>query len=548
MSEFTVSARKYRPLRFSEVVGQEHITTTLKNALTNNRVAHAYLFTGPRGVGKTTTARILAKSLNCESPSDGEPCDTCKSCENFQSNRFIDIIEIDAASNRGIDDVRSLRDSVKFAPTQGKYKVYIIDEVHMLTKESFNAFLKTLEEPPPNVIFIFATTEIQKVPITIVSRCQRYDFRRIKVDTIKEQLKYIADKEEIKIDDKSLTLIARRAEGGLRDAESFFDQTVAFCGKDVTFETVISLLNLIDESSYFKLTRAIMSKHFQTAFEISEEVYAHGWSFSDYLEGYTEHLRNLLTVKATKSTDLLETADDYKKNYLNYAGEFSESDLLRMVALLNKSLYELRYSQNQKIKFELTLSFLIALEKSSTISELLGKMGSDSGEEPVKKKILTVEKPAEITPLAAEAPAIREPQPPMRENTTPPSNNPGVLNPQDALIELQKRIKAETRLFQIYADSLENARIKSEYRNEITVEVSSADKLAHLKVCAGQMMTEFEKLCGKRYKITPVTSESDFDKGKDNLENYLNKNNSNVEENNPYVKEIMENLGGERVS
>lgn len=548
MSDFTVSARKYRPLLFSEVVGQEHITTTLKNALTNNRVAHAYLFTGPRGVGKTTTARILAKSLNCESPVNGEPCDKCKSCENFSSNRYIDVIEIDAASNRGIDDVRTLRDSVKFAPTQGRYKVYIIDEVHMLTKESFNAFLKTLEEPPPNVIFIFATTEIQKVPITIISRCQRYDFRRIKVDTIKEQLKYIAGKEEINIDDKSLTLIARRAEGGLRDAESFFDQTVAFCGKDVTYETVISLLNLIDEASFFKLTKAILAKEYKSAFDISEEVYAHGWSFNDYLEGYSEHLRNLLSVKATQSADILETAEEYKQYYIKYAADFSESDLLRMVALLNKSIYELRYSQNQKIKFELTLSFLISLERSTTITALLNGIGDSGDDNPGKKKILTNNESAKSEPGQHITGVISEPQVLIRPSAGSGEKQSTSMTPEEALVALQKRIKAETKLFNVFADCLENAKIKSEYRSEISIEVTSPDKLAHLKVCAGQMMTEFETMCKKRYKITPVAAEKNPGDGENNLEEYLNKNAGSSVEDDPYVKEIVENLGGERVS
>ncbi|HEY7751027.1 MAG TPA: DNA polymerase III subunit gamma/tau, partial [Ignavibacteriaceae bacterium] len=217
---YQVTARKWRPKIFSEVVGQEHITSTLKNAIKENRIAHAYLFTGPRGVGKTTTARIFAKSLNCLNPKDAEPCNECEMCKTIQNAQLMDIIEIDGASNRGIDEVRTLRESVKYAPTKGKYKVYIIDEVHMLTKESFNAFLKTLEEPPAQIIFIFATTDVHKVPLTIISRCQRYDFRRINLDTIKSTLSKIAKDEKIKIDDTTLTIIAKKADGALRDAES----------------------------------------------------------------------------------------------------------------------------------------------------------------------------------------------------------------------------------------------------------------------------------------------------------------------------------------
>ena len=229
---YLVTARKWRPQKFSEVVGQEHITSTLKNAIKSNRIAHAYLFTGPRGVGKTTTARILAKSLNCTNPIDAEPCNECEMCKEILGGQSMDIIEIDGASNRGIDEIRTLRESVKYAPTHGKYKIYIIDEVHMLTKESFNAFLKTLEEPPEHTVFIFATTDVHKVPATIISRCQRFDFRRIQLDTIKETLSGIAAAEKIEIDDKTLTIIAKKADGALRDAESFFDQVVSLCEGD----------------------------------------------------------------------------------------------------------------------------------------------------------------------------------------------------------------------------------------------------------------------------------------------------------------------------
>lgn len=223
---YIVTARKWRPQIFSEVVGQEHITTTLKNAILNNRIAHAFLFAGPRGVGKTTTARILAKVLNCINPQKGEPCNQCEMCQSFQSSQTLDIIEIDGASNRRIDEIRTLRESVKYAPTKGKFKVYIIDEVHMLTTESFNALLKTLEEPPEHVIFIFATTDVHKVPLTIISRCQRFDFRRIEMSAIKNLLKGIAEAEKIQIDDMALTLIAKKADGALRDAQSLFDQVI----------------------------------------------------------------------------------------------------------------------------------------------------------------------------------------------------------------------------------------------------------------------------------------------------------------------------------
>src|SRR3972149_45297 len=269
---YLVTARKWRPQTFEKVVGQGHITNTLKNAIKNNRIAHAYLFTGPRGVGKTTTARILARTLNCQNPVDAEPCNKCEICMDIQNAQLMDIIEIDGASNRGIDEVRTLRESVKYAPTRGKYKIYIIDEVHMLTKESFNAFLKTLEEPPEHTIFIFATTDVHKVPLTIISRCQRFDFRRIELDKIKENLKMIAKDEKIEIDDKTLTIIAKKADGALRDAESYFDQVVAYSQGNIDADLVTQMLNLIDEETYFNISDAVLSKDYKVVFQSSEKI------------------------------------------------------------------------------------------------------------------------------------------------------------------------------------------------------------------------------------------------------------------------------------
>ena len=368
---FVVTARKWRPQRFDEVVGQEHITATLKNAIKNNRIAHAYLFTGPRGVGKTTTARIMAKALNCLNPKDSEPCNECEMCLSIQSTQSLDIIEIDGASNRGIDEIRTLRDSVKYAPTKGKYKIYIIDEVHMLTKESFNAFLKTLEEPPAHTIFIFATTDVHKVPLTIISRCQRFDFRRIQLDTIKILLAKIAVSENIKIDDKTLTIIAKKADGALRDAESFFDQIVSFCGNDIESSTVSKMLNLVDDDIYFDISDAVLNKNFKTVFEVTNTIYENGWNFIDFMDGLLEHFRNIMTVVLSKKADLVESADVYKERYIQYSDSFSEGDILRILNFLNKTQQELRFTQNQKLKIEISLSHLIGLEKSSTITELL---------------------------------------------------------------------------------------------------------------------------------------------------------------------------------
>lgn len=384
---YLVTARKWRPQKFEEVVGQEHITTTLKNAIVNNRIAHAYLFAGPRGVGKTTTARILAKVLNCLNPQNGEPCNECEMCRAFLNSQTLDIIEIDGASNRRIEEIRTLRESVKYAPTKGRYKVYIIDEVHMLTTESFNALLKTLEEPPEHTLFIFATTDVHKVPLTIISRCQRFDFRRIELNTIKNLLKNIAQAEGIEIDDTALTIIAKKADGALRDAQSFFDQAISFSGNKVDSTILAKMFNLIDEEIYFDISDAIISKNFKLAFDITQKIYDNGWNYVDFLNGLNEHFRNILTVVIRKDAQLVESAEIYKEKYLSYSDKFSESDLLRILTFINKTQYEIKSSSNPKLKIEIALCQLIGLEKSALISELISKIGSDSSQGLKEKNI-----------------------------------------------------------------------------------------------------------------------------------------------------------------
>jgi DNA polymerase III subunit gamma/tau len=403
---FVVTARKWRPQRFQDVVGQEHITSTLKNAINTNRIAHAYIFAGPRGVGKTTTARILAKSLNCLNPKDNEPCNECELCLSILNGQSMDIIEIDAASNRGIDDIRTLRESVKYAPSRGKYKIYIIDEFHMLTKESFNAFLKTLEEPPSQTVFILATTEMHKVPLTIMSRCQRFDFRRIPLITIKTLLSEIAKSEKIEIDDKTLTIIAKKADGALRDAESFFDQIVSYCGNKIDTVTVSKMLNIIDDEIYFNISDAVLKKDFNEVFRVTNFIYDNGYDFIEFIDGLIGHFRNILTVILTKNTNQVETAEVYKAKYMGYIDLYTEGDLLRILNFLNKTQQELRFTQNHRLKVEISLSHLIGFERTATISELLSKLNSNESlnipdllREPEKKSFDQVKRsaPAVIT-------------------------------------------------------------------------------------------------------------------------------------------------------
>jgi DNA polymerase-3 subunit gamma/tau len=373
---YLVTARKWRPQNFSDVIGQEHITKTLINSIKNGKVAHTYIFAGPRGVGKTTTARILAKSLNCINPKDAEPCNECEMCLSFSNSQSLDVIEIDGASNRRIEEIRTLRDSVKYAPTRGKYKVYIIDEVHMLTTESFNALLKTLEEPPEHTIFIFATTDVHKVPLTILSRCQRFDFRRIELASTKSTLQKIADAEGITIDDIALSLIAKKADGALRDAQTLFDQAIAFSGNKIDSSVVNMMLNLIDEDLYFNISDAILNKNFNDAFEITRKLYENGWNFLDFMNGLVEHFRNIMTVVLRKDNKLIESAEIYKEKYLAYMSSFSEGDLIRILNFLNKSQYELKSAPNQKLKVEIILAQLIGLERTETLTHILSKVNS----------------------------------------------------------------------------------------------------------------------------------------------------------------------------
>ena len=412
--QFLVTARKWRPLKFADVVGQEHITTTLKNAIRNDRIHHAYLFTGPRGVGKTTCARILARAINCQHTVDNEPCNTCPTCLDVLEGRSVDVIEIDGASNNSVDDVRKLRDNVRYAPMQGRFKMYIIDEVHMLSTSAFNALLKTLEEPPPHLIFVFATTEIHKVPATILSRCQRFDFRRMEIDSIVGQLGHIASNEGISIDEASLVAIAKKADGSMRDSQSIFDQVVSFCGTSITYRDVSSALHLIDIDFYFELSRAIRDHDVAFMFKAAQEVVNRGYDLQECLVGLLEHIRNILTVVTTGSGSLIEASAEHLRRYEDEAKRFTKADLVRIMTMISQGEAVLRQNPPQpRIRFEFTLVQVASMDSTVELGTLLAKLGQPAGAAP---KVRPQESATRAVPVA-----IRRSPVPVRPMSTPVS-------------------------------------------------------------------------------------------------------------------------------
>jgi len=377
---YLVFARKYRPMFFDDVIGQNHVTQTLQNAIEQNRIANAYLFSGPRGVGKTTVARILAKALNCDQGTSIHPCNTCSSCVEINESRSLDVLEIDGASNRGIDEVRNLRESLRYSPNPGKYRIFIIDEVHMLTNEAFNALLKTLEEPPSHVLFIFATTEPHKVPTTILSRCQRFDFKRIPTKQIIAQLDELCRQETIEIDEESIRLIANKGDGSMRDAESILDQVIAYAGETVNADDTVNLLGIIQQDLFFKVTDLIKENDVHAGLELIQHIFSEGYDYNEFLIGLSEHFRNFLIVKATKKVDELEVSEEHAKRYLSERDDFEIEDLLRLLKISSDAENLLRRSTNARLHLEIALVKMIKLTTSVQLSDLLAQF------EEIKKK------------------------------------------------------------------------------------------------------------------------------------------------------------------
>ena len=356
MNEYIVSARKYRPMKFSDVVGQDALTTTLRNTVKSGKLAHAYLFCGPRGVGKTTCARIFAKAINCEHPTDsGEACGACESCKAFEEGRSFNIFELDAASNNGVDQIKQLMEQTRIPPQVGRYKVFIIDEVHMLSQQAFNAFLKTLEEPPAHVIFILATTEKHKILPTILSRCQIYDFERMSVAHIIQQLKMVADREKISYEEEALGVIAEKADGGMRDALSIFDQVASFSQGNVTFEKTIEDLNVLDADNYFKTVFLALDNKVADIMLLLNGVLAKGFDGGNFIVGLASHIRNVLMAKDPQTLPLLEVSDRQREQYREQAQKCPARFLYQALRIANRCDVQYRQSSNKRLLVELTL-------------------------------------------------------------------------------------------------------------------------------------------------------------------------------------------------
>jgi DNA polymerase-3 subunit gamma/tau len=420
MDNFVVSARKYRPVTFRSVVGQQHVTTTLQNAIQSHHLAQAFLFCGPRGVGKTTCARILAKTINCTNLSpETEACGQCASCVAFQENASFNVHELDAASNNSVEDIRSLVEQVRYAPQAGKYKIYIIDEVHMLSNAAFNAFLKTLEEPPSYAIFILATTERHKIIPTILSRCQIFDFSRIKVDDMRQHLRYVATQEGITAEDDALHLLAQKADGGLRDALSMFDQMVTFGGNNLTYKEVVQNLHILDYDYYFRLIDGLLTENLSAALLLLDEVMQNGFDLHNFVVGTAEHLRGLLVCKDAVTVQLLEVSDGIKQQYVAQAQAAPLAFLLSALNLISQCDREFKQAKNQRLHVELALMKLAYLNGAvqfvrelspASNGEAKKKISSLNGgiEAPVVAQALSSNGgngPAQPAPVASPVPA-----------------------------------------------------------------------------------------------------------------------------------------------
>ena len=594
MDKFIVSARKYRPQIFSTVVGQSHITTTLKNAIKNNQLAHAFLFCGPRGVGKTTCARILAKTINCETRTkDGEACNNCNSCISFDAGTSLNIHELDAASNNSVDDIRSLVEQVRFAPQAGKYKVYIVDEVHMLSSSAFNAFLKTLEEPPPYAIFILATTEKHKILPTILSRCQIFDFKRITNNDTVEHLQEICDKESITAEKTALHVIAQKSEGCMRDSLSILDKIVSFTNGAVTYKNTLEHLNILDEDYYFQLLDFVQQQDLSSVLLMFDEINRKGFEGDLVLNGFAEFLRNLLVSRDPKVAMLLEVAEDFKQKYLQTAQKISPAFTVSALNILNEAEINYKQARNKRLHVELTIIKLSYLQQALELVSNDGVVSkkkiiegaktvafralpiisiatspSDvSKSKPIAEAKLIIEAPKEIKKVTAQHTIAKQDstivQPPLHSSETKTSLG-SLLSIRNQITKKNKEGDTESKLLseeQLYACwnlFIEKLRTKNNYSavtnfraaelkviDPNTIEIITQGEIhkAFIEVERADLVTHIQEYFNNRllvYQVAVIEKEEKMDEG----EIVLNRKQQYMKiiEAYPLVKELKERL------
>ncbi|MBN1383518.1 MAG: DNA polymerase III subunit gamma/tau [Elusimicrobia bacterium] len=488
---YVVLARKYRPQKFEDIVGQEHVCRVLKNAIKEERIAHGYIFSGQRGVGKTTTARIFAKALNCKDGPKEEPCDKCDSCRGILKGTSLDLLELDAASNRGIDEIRDLRENVKYAPSVSKYKIYIIDEVHMLTNEAFNALLKTLEEPPSHVIFIFATTSTQKIPATILSRCQRFNFKPLSIKEISEQLIKIAEKEDVKIDEKAVALIARSAGGALRDALSVFDQVISFCGSKIGAQDVISILGIVKEDILSRMVGYILANDTKNLLHAVNETIVSGYDPLNIVSDLQEYLRNIMLYKV--SPELVVTVSDTEK-LKTYSGEFSIDVLLRFSGILSECIRQMKNAEQPILVLEVTCVKLA--QKYVGLDELVSRLESlESSSYP------------EDNAVSRSSSAVPVSNPSKPQPASVPSSKVPLDRAQQAWNELSKE-KIRPRI----VAGILGGRISSQSDGVFTIEFNNSINMDLINSSRDLWLPLIEKKIGGRFEfVTKIKTDSGAD-------------------------------------